>query len=73
MSASWALDVRRAGMISFVHIPLNARSETSAKASATRRLRAMRGVRDAYLSRLRADGEVIAQWFCNDGRWVANL
>ena len=73
MSASWELDVRRAGMSVLASIPLNARSETSAKASATRRLRAMRSVRDAYLSRLRADGEVIAQWFWNDGRWIANL
>ena len=73
MSALWALDVRQAGMSAFSRVTINARSETSAKASATRRLRAIRSVRNAYLSRLRADGAVIAQWFWNDSRWVANL
>ena len=73
MSATWELDVRQAGMSVLTKIPLNARSETSAKASATRRLRAIRSVRNAYLSRLRADGAVIAQWFWNDGRWIVNF
>jgi hypothetical protein len=79
--AEWHLDVRSVGAedaryaIAYGPKPM---SETEAKREAAMILRRLfhdggREVRSAYLSRVREDGAVIAQWRRVKGRWIANL
>jgi hypothetical protein len=57
---------------------LGVRGETAAKRMASTILREVyrdsgREVREAYLSHVRPDGFVIAQWRRFNGRWLLNL
>ncbi len=72
----WHLDVRAVGLRDADHYNLaDVRSETGAKRAAAGALRGYNkaDVRSAYLSHVRADGAVIAQWRRVKGRWIANL
>lgn len=75
-SAEWHLDVRAVGLRDADHYNLvGVRGETAAKRAAAGALRGYNkaDVRSAYLSHVRADGAVIAQWRRVKGRWIANL